>query len=153
MPQVNSVLGTHRPRRDLVLLLLASFLLCVSLLAALNTIKREFFGTTSDGQPVDLYTLSNSSGTELRVTNYGGIIVALRVADRNGKLADIVLGHDELKGYFNNPPYFGAIVGRYANRIAGGKFKLDGAEYHLATNLSLIHISEPTRLLSISYAV
>ena len=134
MPQVNSVLGTHRPRRDLVLLLLASFLLCVSLLEALNTIKRESFGTTSDGQPVDLYTLSNSSGTELRVTNYGGIIVALRVGDRNGKLADIVLGHDELKGYFSNSPYFGAIVGRYANRIAGGKFKLDGAEYHLATN-------------------
>src|SRR5678815_2897358 len=134
MPQVNSVLGTHRPRRDLVLLLLASFLLCVSLLAALNTIKREFFGTTSDGRPVDIYTLSNSAGTELRVTNYGGIIVALRVADRNGKLADIVLGHDELKGYFKNPPYFGAIVGRYANRIAAGKFKLDGVEYHLATN-------------------
>jgi aldose 1-epimerase len=83
---------------------------------------------------VDLYTLSNASGTEVRVTNYGGIIVSLIVPDRNGKLADIVLGYDDLNGYYNNKAYFGALIGRYGNRIAGGKFKLDGKEYTLAKN-------------------
>jgi aldose 1-epimerase len=136
MPQVKSMFGTYWLRRHLIMILILflSGLLCGPLLAEANHIKKEAFGTTSDGRPVDLYTLSNSAGTEMRVTNYGGIIVSLRIADRNGKLADVVLGHNKLKGYFDNSPYLGAIIGRYANRIAGGKFKLDGVEYKLATN-------------------
>ncbi len=96
-------------------------------------IKKEAFGNTSDG-PVDLYTIVNSHGMEVRVTNYGGIIVSLRVPDKKGMLGDVVLGYDNLDGYLKNSPYFGAIVGRYANRIANGKFTLDGVEYHLAKN-------------------
>jgi aldose 1-epimerase len=134
MPRVKSMSVTSWLRRYLILILFVSGLFCGHLLAEANHMKKELFGTTSDGRPVDLYTLSNSAGTEMRVTNYGGIIVSLRVADRNGKMADVVLGHDELKGYFDNSPYLGAIIGRYANRIAGGKFKLDGVEYKLATN-------------------
>jgi branched-chain amino acid aminotransferase len=86
-------------------------------------IKKDPFGVTPDGRAVDLYTLSNASGTEVRVTNYGGIIVSLIVPDRNGRLADIVLGYDDLKGYYNNKAYFGALIGRYGNRIADGKFE------------------------------
>jgi aldose 1-epimerase len=98
-----------------------------------SVIKKEFFGKTQDGQ-VDLYTITNAHGMELRVTNYGGIIVSLRVPDKNGSVADVVLGYDNFDGYAKNPAYFGAIVGRYANRIANGAFTLDGAVYHLAKN-------------------
>jgi aldose 1-epimerase len=98
-----------------------------------SLIRKESFGKTPDG-PVDLYTITNTKGVELRVTNYGGIIVSLRLPDKNGSPADIVLGYDNLDGYLKNPAYFGAIVGRYANRIANGKFTLDGIEYHLAKN-------------------
>src|SRR5438552_3448705 len=98
-----------------------------------SVIKKEFFGKIQDGQ-VDLYTITNAHGMELRVTNYGGIIVSLRVPDKNGSVADVVLGYDNLDGYAKNPAYFGAIVGRYANRIANGAFTLDGAVYQLAKN-------------------
>ena len=98
-----------------------------------SLIRKESFGKTPDG-PVDLYTITNTKGVELRVTNYGGIIVSLRLPDKNGSPADIVLGYDNLDGYLKNPAYFGAIVGRYANRIANGKFTVDGIEYHLAKN-------------------
>jgi aldose 1-epimerase len=124
-----------RALRRLMLALVVSGSLCGQVLAGeKHVIKKETFGTTPDGKPADLYTLSNSKGIELRVTNYGGIIVSLRVPDKKGEQADIVLGHEQLKGYFNNPPYFGAIIGRYGNRIAGGKFKLDGVDYSLAKN-------------------
>jgi len=96
-------------------------------------IKKEAFGNTSDG-PVDVYTIANSHGMEVRVTNYGGIIVLLRVPDKKGMPGDVVLGYDNLDGYLKNSPYFGAIVGRYGNRIANGKFTLDGVDYHLAKN-------------------
>jgi len=81
-----------------------------------------------------LYTLKNSHGVEVRAMNYGGIIQSIRVPDRNGKFADIVLGHDTSEGYMPNPPYLGAIVGRYANRIANGTFTLDGKTYTLLKN-------------------
>ncbi|SPF42857.1 Aldose 1-epimerase [Candidatus Sulfotelmatobacter kueseliae] len=81
-----------------------------------------------------MYTLTNSHGVEVRAMNYGGIIVSIRVADRKGQFADIVLGHETLEGYIPNPPYLGAIVGRYANRIANGKFALDGKTYTLPQN-------------------
>jgi len=97
-------------------------------------VRKATFGKTADGKPVDLYTLTNSNGLEVRAMTYGGIIVSMRVPDRKGKLADVVLGHDDFDGYLVNPPYFGAIVGRYANRIANGTFTLDGVKYTLPKN-------------------
>jgi aldose 1-epimerase len=96
-------------------------------------VQLQPFGTR-DGRPVNLYTLTNSHGVEVRVMNYGGIILSIRVPDRKGQLADIVLGHETLEGYIPNPPYLGAIVGRYANRIANGSFTLDGKTYTLPKN-------------------
>jgi aldose 1-epimerase len=97
-------------------------------------IPKEPFGTTPDGQAVDLYTLRNQSGVEARIMTYGGIVVSLKVPDKNGKLGDVVLGYDNLDAYVKNSPYFGALIGRYGNRIAKGHFTLDGTAYTLATN-------------------
>ena len=96
-------------------------------------VEQKAFGTR-DGRPVTLYTLTNSHGVEVHAMNYGGIILSIRVPDRKGQFADIVLGHDALEGYTPNPPYLGAIVGRYANRIANGTFTLDGKAYTLPKN-------------------
>jgi aldose 1-epimerase len=92
------------------------------------------FGVLADGSPVDLYTLTNEHGMEARIMTYGGILVSLKVPDSSGNLADVVLGFDSLDQYVKQSPYFGAIVGRYANRIAKGKFTLEGKEYTLAIN-------------------
>ncbi|HKW76704.1 MAG TPA: aldose epimerase family protein [Terriglobales bacterium] len=89
---------------------------------------------TREGRPVTLYKLTNSHGVEVHAMNYGGIILSIRVPDRKGQFADIVLGHDTMEGYIPNPPYIGAIVGRYANRIANGTFTLDGKTYTLPKN-------------------
>jgi aldose 1-epimerase len=97
-------------------------------------VHKEAFGKTGDGRPVDLYTLTNSKGMEVRAMTYGGIIVSIRVPDKNGTFGDVVLGHESLDGYLVNPPYFGVIVGRYANRIANATFTLDGTKYTLAKN-------------------
>ena len=75
-----------------------------------------------DGTPVEIYTLRNRNGMEARILNYGGIIQSLKVPDRNGKLGDVVLGYDDLAITMTNSPYFGALIGRYGNRIAGGQF-------------------------------
>ena len=105
------------------------------------TIAREPFGAAPDGTQAELFTLVNAGGTRLRVTNYGGIIVSLETRDREGRLGDIVLGYDTLDEYVAHPnPYFGAIIGRYANRIAGGRFVLKGVEYRLATNNGPNHL-------------
>jgi aldose 1-epimerase len=96
-------------------------------------VQQQDFGTR-DGRPIILYTLTNAYGVEVRAMNYGGIILSLRIPDRKGQLADIVLGHDKAEGYMPNPPYLGAIVGRYANRIANGTFTLDGKTYTLPKN-------------------
>jgi aldose 1-epimerase len=96
-------------------------------------VQQQPFGT-HDGRPITLYTLTNSHGVEVRAMNYGGIITSIRVPDRKGQFADVVLGHDTLEGYIPNPPYIGAIVGRYANRIANGTFTLDGKTYTLPKN-------------------
>jgi len=89
------------------------------------------FGTTPDGTAVELVTLTNANGIEVRAASYGGIIVSLRTPDRNGRFDDIVLGYDSLDGYVtNNSPYMGAIIGRYGNRIAGGRFELDSQFGH-----------------------
>jgi aldose 1-epimerase len=98
------------------------------------SVTRASFGTTPDGTPVDVYTLTNAHGIRMRVLTYGGIVQSLETPDRAGKLDDVVLGFDDLQGYVKSSPYFGAIVGRYGNRIAGGRFTLDGKTYKLATN-------------------
>ena len=92
------------------------------------------FGTLANGQSAQLFTMRNGHGIEVQVTNYGGIITSLMTPDRNARSADIVLGYDNLAAYVANSPYFGAIVGRYANRIARGHFTLDGSTYTLAVN-------------------
>ncbi len=94
----------------------------------------QVFGTLPTGEEVPIYTLRNANGVEARITSYGATLVSLRVPDRDGNLADVIFGFDSLEGYLGDPPYFGAIVGRYGNRIALGKFTLDGQEYTLATN-------------------
>ena len=103
-------------------------------------VQEQSFGQTPDGQKVKLYTLTNSNGLKARITTYGAIVVSLEVPDRNGKLDDITLGYDDLSGYIKNNPYFGVIAGRYANRIAKGRFTLDGTTYQLATNNGENHL-------------
>ena len=100
---------------------------------AKTTVTRKPFGKTAEGVAVDLYTLKNEK-IETTITTYGGRIVTLKVPDRKGKVADVVLGFDSLDGYLKTNPYFGAIVGRYANRIAHGKFVLDGKTFLIPKN-------------------
>ena len=100
---------------------------------AKSAIPTEDWGER-DGKKVTLYTLTNKNGTEVKITNYGGTIISWVTADKNGKKSNIVLGFDSLSGYLAKPPYFGALVGRYGNRIAGAQFKIDGATYKLAAN-------------------
>ncbi len=102
--------------------------------AASAGIKMTTFGTMPDGTTVNLYTLTNRSGMQVSITNYGGRIVSLLVPDRNGKMGDVVLGFDDLAGYLGPNPYFGALIGRYGNRIGNARFTLDGKEYQLAAN-------------------
>lgn len=104
------------------------------------SVQTETFGKMPDGKRVDLYTLINPNGLRARITNYGAILVSMEVPDRDGKPADVVLGFDTLDGYLGEHPYLGAIVGRYANRIAKGKFTLNGVEYKLAVNNSPNHL-------------
>ena len=99
-----------------------------------GTIRKQSFGKTAGGQPIDLYSLTNKKGMEVSITNFGATVVTLRVPDRTGKVADIVLGYDTLDGYESGKSYFGATVGRYANRIAGGKFSINGKTYALPKN-------------------
>jgi aldose 1-epimerase len=102
---------------------------------AATKIVGEDFGTTRDGAAIHIYTLTNQKGVEVRIMNYGGIVVSIKAPDRTGNAADVVLGFDALAGYLANPsPFFGALVGRYANRIAHAKFTLDGVEYKLEKN-------------------
>ena len=104
------------------------------------SIEKTPFGKAPDGKSVDLFTLTNVNGLKASIMTYGGILVSLEVPDRNGKLDDIVLGYDSLGGYVDKSPYFGAIVGRYANRIANGRFALRGVTYRLATNDGKNHL-------------
>jgi aldose 1-epimerase len=102
--------------------------------ASKTVIERKVWGQAQDGRPVHLFTLKSGSGMVMRITNYGCIIVSLTAPDRNGRFGDVVLGYDDLGSYMADSPYFGAVVGRYGNRIAAGKFTLDGKVYTLATN-------------------
>jgi aldose 1-epimerase len=96
-------------------------------------VEKKPFGSV-DGKNVDLYVLTNANGLKASITNYGGLVVSLEVPDKNGKLGDILLGYDNVDGFVKNSPYFNALVGRYGNRIAKGKFTLDGTAYTLAVN-------------------
>lgn len=103
-------------------------------LEAKTQVTKQPFGKTTDGTPVEIYTLKDAN-TEIRIMTYGGIIQSVKIPDKKGRVADVVLGFDSLEGYEKNPsPYFGALIGRYANRIGNGEFKLDGHTYTLPKN-------------------
>src|SRR4030081_3729759 len=98
------------------------------------------FGQMPDGAPVSLYTLTNANGMVAKIIDYGAIIAELHAPDRDGVLADVVLGFDTLDPYLGEHPYFGSLIGRYANRIAGGRFELDGHVYTLERNNGPNHL-------------
>src|SRR5262249_49184813 len=100
----------------------------------IGSVKKEAFGKTNDGVAVDQYILTNGAGMTTKIITYGAILTELDVPDRDGKLGNVVPGFDNLKDYLAEHPFFGATVGRVANRIAKGKFTLDGKEYKLAVN-------------------
>jgi len=101
---------------------------------AKSKMQKQAFGKTPDGEPVDLYILGNKNGVEAAITNYGGTVVSLKVPDRQGKFDDVVLGYDKMEDYAAGKSYFGAIIGRYGNRIAHGKFSIGKSTYTLAKN-------------------
>lgn len=121
------------PRSSLAVLL-AGMLLAPGLAAGTSSVTVTPFGRLPDGREVALYSLVNANGMKADVTNYGAIIVRLFAPDRAGRWDDVVLGYNELGDYLKASPYFGAVVGRYGNRIAHGRFTLDGQTYTLATN-------------------
>ena len=104
------------------------------------SITKSFYGKTKDNKKVDLYSFKNENGMQVDIINYGGIITSLKVPDKNGETEDIVLGYNKLEDYINENPYFGSIIGRYGNRIAKGKFNLNGNQYTLATNNDENHL-------------
>jgi len=104
------------------------------------SIQKAPFGQLPDGTQIDIYTLTNAHGIKARIMTYGAILVSLDLPDRTGALADCVLGYDSLDGYLQKNPYFGAVVGRYGNRIAKGRFTVDGRAYTLATNDGANHL-------------
>jgi aldose 1-epimerase len=122
------------------------FLICFSLLtflsftAARGISGKKYFGTLPTGEKIYSYNLSNSKGMSATIINYGATVVKLEVPDRNGKIHDVILGYDSLSGYENGSSFFGGIVGRYGNRIAKGRFTLDGKEYQLSINDGVNHL-------------
>ncbi|MFB9052809.1 aldose epimerase family protein [Formosa undariae] len=104
------------------------------------SINQSVYGTTPEGDQVDLFTLKNAKGMEVDVITFGGIITKLSVSDKAGKFENVVLGYDNLESYLSNPTYFGAIIGRYGNRISKGKFSLNGIDYPLAINNGPNHL-------------
>lgn len=119
-----------------LLALLLSIPLFVPVTASAAQVSVQPFGQLDDGRPVHLYTLALPNGLKAEITDFGGIIVSLQVADRAGKVADVALGFRRFAEYLNNTPFFGCLVGRVGNRIASGKFTLEGKTYTLATNNS-----------------
>jgi aldose 1-epimerase len=104
------------------------------------SIAQQIFGQMPDGRNVELYTLANAQGVVVRIMNYGGTLVSLQAPDRNGVQADVVLGFDEFAPYLSQHPYFGSLIGRYANRIAGASFTIDGKIYRLSANDGRNHL-------------
>ena len=122
-------------------------MMCVALAASLampvlaeksaemaKPMEKKVFGTTAEGKTADLYTLKNKNGMQVSITNFGATVVSIMAPDKAGKMADVALGYDNLAGYELNKNYLGVLVGRYGNRIAHGKFSIDGTEYTLAKN-------------------
>ena len=109
-------------------------------LAAAMAVTQSTFGTTADGASVEAFTLTNAHGVEVRIIAYGAVIQSLKTPDRSGRADDIVTGFDTLAGYLDRSRYFGAVVGRYANRIANARFTLDGTTYELAANNGKNHL-------------
>lgn len=97
-------------------------------------ITRSFYGKTVEGKEVDIFTISNTNGMSAKISNYGGIVVSLMVPDRNGKLDDVVLGYDKLEGYIKGGCFFGAIIGRHANRIENASFEINDVVYNVTKN-------------------
>ncbi len=114
----------------------------IALIAVALFCGRTFAVDVEDFDSIKLYTLKNRSGMTVKVTNYGAIITSIIVPDRDGKLADVALGYDRVEDYINavDKPYFGAVVGRYGNRIAKGQFVIDGTTYKLAVNNGENHL-------------
>jgi aldose 1-epimerase len=137
---------SNRPRTHMISRIALWLLLCLTLTSFFSgsgvassaqgalMVKQEAFGTMPDGKAVELYTLTNTHGIEVRVMTYGGIIVSVKTPDKNGHFMDITLGFDSFATYLAKNPFFGALVGRYGNRIGNAKFALDGKEYSLAKN-------------------
>ncbi len=122
------------------LFMLLIFFGCVNQEKGKPTMMKETYGKLPDGTAVDLYTLANRSGMEVKITNYGGIIVSIKTPDRDGRMGDVVLGYDNLDGYVTKNPFFGCLVGRYGNRIGKARFNLSGVEYKLASNNGQNHL-------------
>src|SRR5687768_6813264 len=101
---------------------------------AARSLQKRAYGVTSGGAEIDEYMLTNTNGVEVRIISYGGVITSLHVPDKRGALANVVLGFDTLADYETRSAYFGSIIGRYGNRIGGGRFMLDGKEYQLPRN-------------------
>jgi aldose 1-epimerase len=112
----------------------------VALIMMAASVGRAPFGSLPDGSAVDLFTLTNRAGMEVRVISYGAIIVSIRTPDRAGRTADVTLGFDTLDGYVTRPRFFGAVAGRYANRIGNARFAIDGRTYQLAANNGVNHL-------------
>ena len=108
--------------------------LLFSLMPSAFAVQKQPFGKTKDGTEVFLYTLKNKNKVEVQITNFGGVVTSIKVPDRNGKIDDIALGFDTLAEYEAPGPFFGATVGRYANRIAKGQFTLEGKKYQVTVN-------------------
>lgn len=104
------------------------------------SITKRFYGKTEEGKDADIYTLSNSNGVVAEITNYGGVLVSLLVPDKNGDVADVVLGYGGIEGYCKKGPYFGAIIGRHANRIENAEFEINGETYHVLKNEGENHL-------------
>lgn len=135
-------------KRNILVLVVLVFFTCMTIRCVNKSmeqqnnliIEKADFGTTKDGEKVHLYTLSNRNQMQVKITNFGGIITSVLVPDKNGNYDDVVLGFDNLEDYQKEHPYFGAIIGRYGNRIAFGKFTLNDQEYSLAKNNGSNHL-------------
>lgn len=123
-----------------LLILSIVFISCQSNNKDQSMVEKKLFGKLADGTEVFSYTLRNTKGMEAKIITYGAAVVSLTAPDKNGKYADVVLGYDDIDGYVTDKSYFGAIVGRYGNRIGKGKFKLDGKEYQLSINNGENHL-------------
>lgn len=115
---------------------------CINRISKHNNkgVTQQEWGMLADSSVITLYTVTNSNGCIMKVTNYGGIITSLMVPDKNGQLVDVVLGYDSLQGYLDQSPYFGALIGRYGNRIAKGRFTIGNETYNLALNNGPNHL-------------